>query len=45
VSSSPGEGEVLIEPGDVLLVAGQAVEGFGHDDVEGAAACILEELL
>ncbi len=40
-----GEGEVLVERGDVLLVARQAVERFGHDHVEGTGAGVLEELL
>ena len=40
-----GEGEVLEQGGDVLLVAGEPVEGLGDDDVEGAGAGVLQQLL
>src|SRR5258707_5213392 len=38
-------GEVLIEPGDVLLVAREAIERFGDDNLKAAGTRILEELL
>jgi len=41
----PAEAQLLVEGGDVLLVAGQPVEGLGHDNVEGAGAGILQQLL
>jgi hypothetical protein len=40
-----GEGEVLAERGDILLVAREAVEGLGHDHVELAGSGILEDIL
>src|SRR5215831_15013843 len=39
------EAELLVEAGDMLLVAREAVERLGDDDVEGAGARIGEELL
>ena len=30
---------------DVFEIAGQAVKGIGHDDIEEAAARVLEQLL
>src|SRR5260221_9855320 len=39
------KGEVLVEPGDVLLVAREAIKRFGDDDLEAAGTRILEELL
>ena len=39
----PGEPQPLQESGDVFLVARQAVEGLGDDDVELAAPGIFEQ--
>jgi hypothetical protein len=36
---------VLVEGGDILLVTGEAVEGFRNDDVESAGAGVLQQLL
>jgi hypothetical protein len=36
---------MLVERGDILLVTGETVERLGDDDVEGAGAGILEQLL
>jgi hypothetical protein len=38
------EAHPLVDMGDVLLVAGQAVQRFGHDDVELAGDGVLQEL-
>src|SRR5437879_2785594 len=40
-----GEGQLLIEGGYVLLVAGETVERLGDDDVELTPACIIEQAL
>src|SRR5215831_7623605 len=39
------EAELLVEAGDMLLVAREAVERLGDDDVEAAGAGVGEELL
>jgi len=36
---------VLVEGGDILLVARETVERLGDDDVEGAVTGIFEQLL
>src|SRR6266436_556561 len=36
---------MLEEAGHVLLIAGEAIKGFGYDDVEFAGARVLQELL
>ncbi len=40
-----GEGELLVEPGDVLLIAAQAIEPLGKDDIERPSPSILQEFL
>ena len=40
-----GEGQTLIEPGDVGEVAGKPVQGLGEDDFETPGHGVLHELL
>jgi hypothetical protein len=37
--------ELLVEPRHALLVAGEAVERFGDDDLKPAPASVLQQLL
>src|SRR5690348_15720751 len=39
------EGELLVEGGYILLIAGEAVERLGDDDIELTLASILEQAL
>ena len=36
------EGELLVEAGNVLLIAAQTIKAFGKDDIERARAAVLQ---